>query len=162
LGLESKALHDLHPSHFPKKTMNTPFRDQLLEAAERAAYPAEPVLDETTGVVALDADSAAVVARVFELFGVTALQAGDADIDRVLNTACTLSAEVAVHVHSLTEVNGDLAALPESENWHEDYRAYISALWQGDRDGITRQASALGLAAGIPNGSLPLHDGPVG
>ena len=141
---------------------STSFRDQLLEAAEQAAYPAEPVLDEATGVAALDAESTALVSRVLDLFGVTALQAGDADIDRVLNTACTLSAEVAVHVHSLTEVNGDLAALPESENWHEDYRAYISALWQGDRKGITRQAMALGLPGGIPNGSLPLQDGPLG
>jgi hypothetical protein len=142
--------------------MNEAFRNQLFEAAERAAYPAEPVLDETTGIAALDAESAALIATVFDLFGVTALQAGDADIDRVLNTSCTLSAEVAVHVHSLTEVNGDLAALPESEHWHKDYRAYISALWQGDRDAITRQAGALGLPDGIPNGSLPLQDGPLG
>jgi hypothetical protein len=142
--------------------MNDAFRDQLFEAAEQAAYPAEPVLDEATGLAALDAESTALLSRVFDLFGVTALQAGDADIDRVLNTACTLSAEVAVHVHSLTEVNGDLAALPESEHWHEDYRAYIGALWQGDRAGIARHAAALGLPAGIPNGSLPLQDGPLG
>ena len=142
--------------------MNAAFRNQLFEAAEQAAYPAEPVLNEATGVVALDAESIALVSHVFDLFGVTALQAGDADIDRVLNTTCTLAAEVAVHVHNLAEVNGDLAALPESENWHEDYRAYISALWQGDREGIARQATALGLPAGIPNGSLPLQDGPLG
>ena len=142
--------------------MNAAFRNQLFEAAEQAAYPAEPVLDEVTGVVALDAESIALVSHVFELFGVTVLQAGDADIDRVLNTTCTLAAEVAVHVHNLADVNGDLAALPESENWHEDYRAYISALWQGDREGIARQATALGLPAGIPNGSLPLQDGPLG
>ena len=142
--------------------MNAAFRNQLFEAAEQAAYPAEPVLNEATGVVALDAESARLVSHVFELFGVTVLQAGDADIDRVLNTTCTLAAEVAVHVHNLADVNGDLAALPESENWHEDYRAYISALWQGDREGIARQASALGLPAGIPNGSLPLQDGPLG
>ena len=141
--------------------MNAAFRNQLFEAAEQAAYPAEPVLDEVTGVVALDAESIALVLHVFELFGVTVLQAGDADIDRVLNTTCTLAAEVAVHVHNLADVNGDLAALPESENWHEDYRAYISALWQGDREGIARQALALGLPAGIPNGSLPLQDGPL-
>ena len=141
--------------------MNAAFRKQLFAAAEQAAYPAEPVLDEATGVAALDAKSTALFTRVFDLFGVTALQAGDADIDRVLNTACTLSAEVAVHVHDLVEVNGDLAALPESENWHEDYRAYISALWQGDREGITRQAVALGLPAGIPNGSFPLENGPL-
>jgi hypothetical protein len=144
-----------------EKNMNEAFRNQLFEAAEQAAYPAEPVLDESTGVAALDADSTALLSRVFDLFGVTALQAGSADIDRVLNTACTLSAEVAVHVHSLTEADGDLAALPESEHWHEDYRAYISALWQGDREAIARQAVALGLADGIPNGSLPLHDGPL-
>ncbi len=141
--------------------MNAAFRKQLFAAAEQAAYPAEPVLDEATGVAALDAKSTALFTRVFDLFGVTALQAGDADIDRVLNTACTLSAEVAVHVHDLVEVNGDLAALPESENWHEDYCAYISALWQGDREAITRQAVALGLPAGIPNVSLPLENGPL-
>ena len=141
--------------------MNAAFRKQLFEAAEQAAYPAEPVLDEGTGVVALDAENTALVSRVFDLFGVTALQAGDADIDRVLNTTCTLVAEVAVHVHDLADVNGDLAALPEAENWHEDYRAYISALWQGYREGIARQAAALGLPDGIPNGSLPLQDGPL-
>ena len=141
--------------------MNAAFRKQLFEAAEQAAYPAEPVLDDATGVAALDAESMALVSHLFDLFGVTALQAGDVDIDRVLNTVCTLSAEVAVHVHDLADANGDLAALPESENWHEDYQAYISALWQGDREGITRQAAALGLPAGIPNGSMPLQDGPL-
>lgn len=141
--------------------MNAAFRKQLFEAAEQAAYPAEPVLDEATGVAALDAESMALVSHLFDLFGVTALQAGDADIDRVLNTTCTLVAEVAVHVHGLADVNGDLAALPKSENWHQDYRAYISALWQGDREAIARQAAALGLPAGIPNGSLPLQDGPL-
>jgi hypothetical protein len=59
-------------------------------------------------------------------------------------------------------VNGDLAALPESEDWHDDYRGYISALWQGDRAAIARQAVALGLPGGIPNGSLPLQNGPIG
>jgi len=141
--------------------MNAAFRKQLFEAAERAAYPLEPVLDEATGMAAFDAESTALVSRVFDLFGVTALQVGDVDIDKVLNTTCTLAAEVAVHVHDLANVNGDMAALPESDNWHEDYRAYISALWQGDREGITRQAVALGLQAGIPNGSLPLQDGPL-
>ena len=141
--------------------MTAAFRNQLFEAAEQAAYPAEPVLDVATGVAALDAESAALVSHLFDLFGVTALQATDEDIDRVLNTTCTLAAEVAVHVHGLADVNGDLAALPESENWHENYRAYISALWQGDREGIARQALALGLLAGIPNGSLPLQDGPL-
>jgi hypothetical protein len=142
--------------------MTEAFRNQLFETAEQAAYPTEPVLNEATGVAALDAESSALFSRVFDLFGVTALQADDADIDRVLNTACTLSAEVAVHVHSLTEVNGDLAALPESEDWHDDYRGYISALWQGDRAAIARQAVALGLPGGIPNGSLPLQNGPIG
>lgn len=142
--------------------MTTLFRDQLLEAAEQAAYPAEPVLDASTGLAALDANSTALLSHVFDLFGITALQASSADIDRVLNTACTLSAEVAVHVHSLDEAGGDLAALPESEHWHADYRAYIAALWQGDREAIARQAVALSLADGIPNGSLPLHDGPLG
>ena len=32
--------------------MNAAFRKQLFEAAERAAYPVEPVLDEATGVAA--------------------------------------------------------------------------------------------------------------
>jgi hypothetical protein len=100
--------------------MTDAFRAQLFKAAEQAAYPAEPVLDEATGEASLDADSTALLARVFDLFGVTALQAGDADIDRVLNTACTLSAEVALDFHSLADVNGDLAALPESEDWHPD------------------------------------------
>lgn len=141
--------------------MNALFREQLFEAAEQAAYPAEPVLDPATGLPALDADSAEVVSRVFELFGVSALQASDADIDKVLNTACTLSAEVAVHVHSLIAVNGDIGALPDAADWHADYRDYISALWQGDREGIARAAAALGLPGGIPNGSLPLQDGPL-
>jgi len=141
--------------------MNQAFRDQLFDAAERAAYPAEPVLDEATGVAALDADSTALISHVFDLFGVDALQAGDPDIDRVLNTVCTLSAEVAVHVHDLNDVNGDLAALPGSQDWHADYRGYISALWQGNRESITRHAAALGLPAGIANGSLPMQDGPL-
>lgn len=142
--------------------MNAAFRKQLFEVAERAAYPAEPVLDEATGVAALDAESTALVSLVFDLFGVTALQASDADIDRVLNTTCTLAAEVAVHVHDLADVNGDLAALPESAHWHEDYRGYITVLWQGDREGIASRAAALGLSGGIPNGSLPLQEGPLG
>lgn len=146
----------------PENRMNAAFRKQLFDAAEDAAYPAEPVLDEATGVAALDAESTVIVSRIFDLFGVTALQAGDADIDRVLNTACTLAAEVAVHVHDLADVNGDLAALPESAHWHEDYCGYIYALWQGDREVIARKAVALGLPAGIPNGSLPLHGGPFG
>ena len=130
----------------------------MFEAAEQAAYRAGPVLDEATGVAALDAESTALLSHVFDLFGVAALPAGDADIDRVLNTTCTLAAEVALHVHDLADVNGDLAALPESAHWHEDYRAYISALWQGDLEGIERQAAALGLPDGIPDGSLPLQD----
>ena len=141
--------------------MNAAFRKQLFAAAEQAAYPAEPVPGDATGVAALDAESIALVSQVFDLFGITALQAGDADIDRVLNTTCTLAAEVAVHVHDLADADGDLAALPESAHWHEDHRAYIGALWQGDREGITRQAVALGPPAGIPNSSLPLQDGPL-
>ena len=31
-----------------------------------------------------------------------------------------------------------------------------------DMEGITRQAAALGLLVGIPNGPLPLQDGPLG
>ena len=141
--------------------MNALFRAQLFEAAEQAAYSAEPVLDPVTGLPGLDTDSAEVVSRVFELFGVSALQASDADIDKVLNTACTLSAEVAVHVHSLMAVDGDVSALPDAADWHADYCYYIGALWQGDREGIARAAAALGLPGGIPNGSLPLQDGPL-
>lgn len=142
--------------------MNAAFRQQLFDAAEGAAYSPEPVFDEATGVAALDAESMVLVSRIFDLFGVTVLQAGDADIDRVLNTTCTLAAEVAVHVHGLADVNGDLAALPESAHWHEAYRGYICALWQGDRQAIARKAVALGLPAGILNGSLSLHGGPLG
>lgn len=142
--------------------MSSSFREQLFEAAEQAAYPAVPVLDQATGLSALDAQSAAVISRLFELFGVTALQASDADLDKIINTACTLSAEVAVHVHSLTLVNGNVAALPEAAHWHPEYRAYVSALWQGEREEIARCAATLGLPGGIPNGSPPLEDGPLG
>lgn len=141
--------------------MTALFREELFAAAERAAYPPEPFLNEVTGVAAFDADGAVVVARVFELFGVTALASNDSDLDRVLNTTCTLSAEVALDVHSLNEVDGDMAALPEAAGWHDDYRAYVSALWHGDREQIARSAAALGLSAGIPNGSLPLQHGPL-
>lgn len=141
--------------------MTASFRNELFAAAERAAYPPEPFMNESTGVSGFDADGMAVVARVFELFSVTGLPANDGDLDRVLNTTCTLSAEVALDVHSLNEVNGDLAALPEAANWHEDYRAYVSALWHGNRAQIACSAAALNLAGGIPNGSLPLRDGPL-
>ena len=137
------------------------FRDELFAAAERAAYPPEPFLDEATGVSSFDADGAAAIERIFELFGVTALASNDSDLDRVLNTTCTLSAEVALDVHSLNEAGGDLAGLPEAADWHEDYRAYVNALWHGDREQIVRSAAALGLSAGIPNGSLPLQNGPL-
>ena len=76
----------------------------MVEAADQAAYPAEPALDDATGVAALDAESAALVSRVFHLFGVTALQAYDADNDRVLNATCTLAAKVAVHVQDLAVI----------------------------------------------------------
>lgn len=141
--------------------MNPVFRDQLFEAAEQAAFPAEPVFDEASGATTFDAESTAVMARLFDLFGVSALRATDADIDRIINTACTLSAEVAQDVHSLAATNGDVAALLEAADWHADYRDYVSALWQGDRVAIARCAAALGLPGGIPNGSLPLRDGPL-
>lgn len=141
--------------------MNPAFRDQLFEAAEQAAFPAEPLFDEASGATTFDAESTAVMARLFDLFGVSALRATDADIDRIINTACTLSAEVAQDVHSLAAMNGDVAALPEAADWHPDYRDYVSALWQGDRVAIARCAAALGLPDGIPNGSLPLKDGPL-
>ena len=111
--------------------MNSSFREQLFEAAEQAAYPAVPVLDQATGLSALDAQSAAVISRLFELFGVTALQASDADLDKIINTACTLSAEVAVHVHSLTLVNGNVAALPEAApNIRNCSRKGASTAWR--------------------------------
>ena len=141
--------------------MNAAFRDQLFEAAEQAAFPAEPMFDEATGVAAFDAESTAVMARLFDLFGVSTMRATDTDLDRIINTACTLSAEVAQDVHNLAAMNGDLAALPEAGQWHADYRDYVSALWQGDRVAIARCAAALGLPDGIPNGSLPLKDGPL-
>jgi len=142
--------------------MDALFRDQLLEAAGEAAFPAERTTDPQTGVETLDAASASAIARVFELFGVTALTPHDEDYDRVINTACTLAIEVAAHVQALTPAAGSVQALEVAAGWHPDYRAYVSALWQGDRDAIARGAARLKLAAGIPNGSLPLEDGPLG
>jgi hypothetical protein len=101
------------------------------------------------------------MARLFELFGVTALDPNDEDFDKVLNTACTLAIEVAAHVQSLSAAAGSAAALEQAASWHPDYRAYVSALWQGEREQAVRCAAALGLNAGIPNGSPPLEDGPL-
>lgn len=137
------------------------FRKKLLAAAEDAAFPAEKTLDPQTGLESLDPASEASITRVFELFGVTGLSPNDEDFDRVVNTTCTLAAEVAAHVQALDEVGGALDALEDAADWHPDYRAYVSALWHGDREGIAKGAARLQLAAGIPNGSLPLDQGPL-
>ncbi len=141
--------------------MSVLFRDELLAAVEQAAFPAEKTLDPQTGVESLDPASAASISRVFELFGVTALTPEDEDFDRVLNTTCTLAVEVAAHVQALDGVGGALDALEEAADWHPDYRAYVLALWLGDRLGIASAAARLKLVGGIPNGSLPLDQGPV-
>lgn len=142
--------------------MDALFRDQLLAAAAQAAYPAEKTLDPATGLEAFDAETAAAMALVFALFGVTALSPEDEDTDKVINTACTLSTEVAAHVESLTAVEGLPDALEEAADWHPDYRAYVTALWRGEREEAGRCAQKLNLAGGIPNGSLPLENGPLG
>lgn len=141
--------------------MTVLFREELLAAAEQAAFPAEKTLDPQTGEESLDPDSAASIGRVFDLFGVTGLRPTDEDFDRVVNTTCTLAVEVAAHVQALDEAAGVLDAVEEAAGWHPDYRAYVSALWQGDRAGIADGAARLQLAAGIPNGSLPLDQGPL-
>ncbi|MDO9360024.1 MAG: hypothetical protein Q7T70_13650 [Polaromonas sp.] len=142
--------------------MSAEFRRQLLAAAEEAAFPAEKTLDPKTGVESLDPASEAALSRVFELFGVGALSPADEDFDKVVNTACTLSTEVAAHVEALEGAGGLVAGLEDAAEWHPDYRAYVTALWQGDREAIAAQAARLKLARGIPNGSLPLEDGPLG
>jgi hypothetical protein len=141
--------------------MSAAFREQLLAAAEAASFPTEKTWDPVSGVEAFDAASEAAIAQVFALFGVTALSPQDEDSDKVINTACTLATEVAAHVQSLTAVDGAAAALEEAAHWHPDYRAYVSALWRGERDEAARQADKLKLSAGIPNGSPPLEDGPL-
>ncbi len=90
------------------------------------------------------------------------LSPDDEDFDRVVNTTCTLAVEVAAHVQALDEAGGVLDAVEDAADWHPDYRAYVGALWQGDRDAIARGAARLQLAGGIPNGSLPLDQGPLG
>jgi hypothetical protein len=141
--------------------MTALFREELLAAAEQAAFPAEKTLDPQTGLESLDPASEAAIARVFELFGVSRLNPNDEDFDRVVNTTCTLAVEVAAHVQALDEAAGALDALEDAADWHPDYRAYVSALWQGDREGIAKGAARLQLVAGIPNGSLPLDQGPL-
>ncbi|MDW5441800.1 hypothetical protein [Polaromonas sp. SM01] len=142
--------------------MSALFREQLLAAAEQAAFPAEKTLDPQTGLETLDAESEAALAQVFALFGVTALQPNDDDFDKVINTTCTLAIEVAAHVQGLSDVDGAITALDAAEGWHPDYRAYVCALWQGEREDISRCAAKLRLTGGIPNGSPPLEDGPLG
>ncbi|MFI5445545.1 hypothetical protein [Polaromonas sp. UC242_47] len=142
--------------------MSAIFREQLLAAAEQAAFPAEKIRDPQTGLEILDAESEASLANVLALFGITALQPHDDDFDKVINTTCTLATEVAAHVQGLTDVDGAITALAAAEGWHPDYRAYVCALWQGEREEISRCAARLGVAGGIPNGSPPLEDGPLG
>ncbi|MDP3825249.1 MAG: hypothetical protein Q8Q74_01740 [Polaromonas sp.] len=141
--------------------MSALFREQLLAAAGQAAFPAERTLDPATGEEVFDAASEATLAQVFSLFGITALTPQDEDVDKVINTACTLATEVAAHVQGLIAAGGALDMLEEAGDWHPAYRAYISALWQGERDEVARCAHALNLSAGIPNGSLPLEAGPL-
>jgi hypothetical protein len=141
--------------------MTALFRDELLAAAEQAAFPAEKTRDLQTGEDSLDAASAASIARIFELFGITALSPNDEDFDRVINTTCTLAIEVAGHVQALNAVAGAVDALAGAADWHPQYRAYVSALWQGEREAIAASASRLRLVQGIPNGSLPLEQGPL-
>ena len=141
--------------------MSRLFREQLLAAAAMTAFPAERSLDPATGLEAFDAASAATLAEVFSLFGVAALSPNDEDIDKVINTACTLATEVASHVESLESVDGLVDALTGADSWHPAYRTYIAALWQGDREGVARSAEQLNLTGGIPNGSLPLEAGPL-
>jgi hypothetical protein len=141
--------------------MTVLFRDELFAAAEQAAFPAEKTLDPQTGQESLDPASAASIARVFELFGVTRLSPDEEDFDRVVNTTCTLAVEVAAHVQTLDEAAGALEAVEDAADWHPDYRAYVDALWRGDRAAIARGAARLQLATGIPNGSLPLDQGPL-
>jgi hypothetical protein len=141
--------------------MTALFRDELFAAAEQASFPAERTLNPQTGEESLDEASAASIARMFGLFGVNALTPNDEDFDRVINTTCTLAVEVAAHVQALAESGGELDALEDAAGWHPDYRAYVSALWQGDRAAIAAGAQRLHLADGIPNGSLPLDQGPL-
>ena len=141
--------------------MTVLFRDELFAAAEQAAFPAEKTLDSATGVETLDPAAAASIARMFDLFGISALTPDDEDFDRVVNTTCTLAVEVALHVQALDAQAGALDALEDAAGWHPDYRAYVSALWRGDREAIASAARRLRLLQGIPNGSLPLEDGPL-
>ena len=141
--------------------MTVLFRDELFAAAEQAAFPPEKTLDPATGLETLDPAAAASIARMFDLFGISALTPDDEDFDRVVNTTCTLAVEVALHVQSLDAQAGALDALEDAAGWHPDYRAYVSALWRGDREAIASAARRLRLLQGIPNGSLPLEDGPL-
>lgn len=140
--------------------MSALFREQLLAAAEQAAFPAERMQDPATGLETFDAATEAGLSQLFALFGVAALSPQDDDVDKVINTACTLATEVAAHVKDLTSGNGSVAEL-DAAGWHPDYRAYISALWQGDREAVARCAQKLNLSGGISNGSLPLEAGPL-
>ena len=141
--------------------MSSLFREQLLAAAGQAAFPAERTLDPATGEEVFDAASEAMLAQVFSPFGITALTPQDEAADRVINTACTLATEVAAHVQSLISAGGALDRLEEAGDWHPAYRAYLSALWQGERDEVAHCTQALNLSAGIPNGSLPREAGPL-
>ncbi|MDP1740172.1 hypothetical protein [Polaromonas sp.] len=141
--------------------MSLLFRDELLAAAAQAAFPPERTTDPVSGQEVFDAEAGAVLARVFELFGVSALSPHDDDADKVINTACTLATEVAGDLERLCAVGGNADALEGTGAWHPVYRAYLSALWQGDQAGIAHGARVLQISQGIPNGSLPLDAGPL-
>ncbi|WP_372828059.1 hypothetical protein [Polaromonas sp.] len=141
--------------------MNASFCEQLLAAAEQAAFPAEKTLDPQTGLESLDPASAAAIAQVFDLFGATGLTPDSEDYDLEINTTCTLAVEVAAHVRSLVDASGALAAVDGAAEWHPDYQAYVRALWEGDRQAIAAGANRLKVLGGIPNGSLPLEVGPL-
>lgn len=141
--------------------MDVVFREQLFDAAGKAAFPTGKTTDPLTGAEVLDAASSASIARLFEMFGVSILTSADEDVDRVINTTCTLAVEVVAHVQALDEVAGALDALEDAADWHPDYRSYVQALWRGDREGIAKGADRLQLRSGIPNGSLPLDQGPL-
>lgn len=142
--------------------MSTLFREQLLAAAEQAAFPAERTLDPATGLETFDAETEAGLSQLFALFGIAALSPQDDDVDKVINTACTLATEVAAHVKDLASGGGSVTELEDAADWHPDYCAYIRALWQGDREAVARCAEKLHLSGGIPNGSPSLEAGPLG
>lgn len=141
--------------------MSAHFRGELLAAAAAASFPPEKVWDPVAGKDRLEPDAEAGLQHLFELFGVTQLNPQEDDFNKVINTACSLALEVAAHVEKLGEAGGSLDAWQEAADWHPDYRAYISALWQGDPQAAAACAVKLHITQGIANGSPPLQDGPL-